>query len=241
MIIKKHQGINLESFINKASNSGFYADNHKNRKLGRVGQPWKKGEGKEKPKEETKKSEVTSSNYSSYMKSKGYSHRTMIEAAPAFKKASESELDFMLDKYGMGDMKKNSSLGEKSYALMAGMISKHKLSGDKLEVADKLNGLFKEETGNKIDELANESLSSSPDISEAAISGLSNSTVLGAATGDRLDALAKFSEVDIEPGDDDITKRQKIAEKYIELGELEGGPRVLGAYFDEFAEEALSD
>lgn len=216
----KRNGLNFSSFLKarevdetslqEVEKAAVYVDNATNRKLGRVGQPYKKSEKVNKEKNED------------------FKIGNILSKSEVLGKATGDRLNAIID-YAELEISKDASDEEKRKSIANAYIKSAKLTGSPAEVADSL------------DELVEDALSDYVPKKENISNILSKSETLGKAKGKRLDAIIKYAEIEVPKDASDEEKRNLIAKSYIKSAELEGSEEEIANSLDELVEDALSD
>lgn len=215
----RKKGLNLSGFVNinnvhEIEKGGVYVDSPLNRKLGRVGQPYKKSDKQE---EKIPSKIPGSTDEITKMSAKGLRNAILgvNNIATNIKDNGDHfKVDFDSNNFNThGEMSPKITQIKK---FLEGMGASVVVGKNSLKV-------FK-----------NDKKSSTSSI-------LSNSTTLKNAKGDRLNAIIDYAGFDISKDASDEEKRNKITEKYIQSAELKGSSEEIADQLDELIEDALSD
>lgn len=215
----RKKGLNLSGFVNinnvhEVEKGGVYIDSPLNRKLGRVGQPYKKSDKQE---EKIPSKIPGSTDEITKMSAKGL--RNAILGVNNIATNIKDNGDHFKVDFDSNDFNTHGEMSPKITQI------KRFLEGMGASVVVGRNSLkvFK-----------NDKKSSTSTI-------LSKSTTLKNAKGDRLNAIIDYAGFDISKDASDAEKRNKIAEKYIKSAQLEGSTEEIANQLDEIIEDALSD
>lgn len=215
----RKKGLNLSGFVNinnvhEVEKGGVYIDSPLNRKLGRVGQPYKKSDKQE---EKIPSKIPGSTDEITKMSAKGL--RNAILGVNNIATDIKDNGDHFKVDFDSNDFNTHGEMSPKITQI------KRFLEGMGASVVVGKNSLkvFK-----------NDKKSSTSTI-------LSKSTTLKNAKGDRLNAIIDYAGFDISKDASDAEKRNKIAEKYIKSAQLEGSTEEIANQLDEIIEDALSD
>lgn len=215
----RKKGLNLSGFVNinnvhEVEKGGVYIDSPLNRKLGRVGQPYKKSDKQE---EKIPSKIPGSTDEITKMSAKGL--RNAILGVNNIATNIKDNGDHFKVDFDSNDFNTHGEMSPKITQIkkfLEGMGAGVVVGKNSLKV-------FK-----------NDKKSSTSTI-------LSKSTTLKNAKGDRLNAIIDYAGFDISKDASDEEKRNKIAEKYMESAELEGSTEEIANQLDEIIEDALSD
>lgn len=211
--IKEVDEIEELQTIEKAS---VYVDNSTNRKLGRVGQPYKKGNKQKGDSEGEAFEERFGSVIDNY--------------TTTLKDASGERLNAIID-YAELEIPKTDSDD----------LKRKKIAAAYYKSANMKELKSSKEIGEALDEIVEDALADYVPKKINISKILSKSKTLGEAKGKRLDAILKYAEIEIPKDSSDEEKRNLIAESYIKSAELEGSEEEIANSLDEIVEDALSD
>lgn len=221
----RKKGLNLSGFVNinnvhEIEKGGVYIDSPLNRKLGRVGQPYKKSDKQE---EKIPSKIPGSTDEITKMSAKGL-RNAILGVNNIATNVKDNGDHFKVD-FDSNDFNTHGEMSPKITQI------KRFLEGMGASVVVGRNSLkvFKNKKDN----------------GEGRGNGLKGiigaSTILKDAKGDRLNAIINYAGFDIPKDASDTEKRNKIAEKYIKSAQLEGSTEEIANQLDEIIEDALSD
>lgn len=238
----KQKALNLSSFgiINEVKEAekaadGVYVDSPLNRKLGRVGMPYKKGDAEKEGEGDEGKKENESD-------LKTFTSKDIKAKMPG---------NYSSVSINLGDKKFNVSAAPTGYGSDKKRNGRFTASYDGTYFDERWGDSYSgytskadawREVKNRIAKIAStKEKKTETSGSESTNKILSESKVLGEAKGDRLNAIIEYAELDIPKDATDEVKRQKIAESYIKSAELKGSNGEIANALDEIVEDALSD
>lgn len=217
--------LNLSGFINvnnihEVEKGGVYIDSPLNRKLGRVGQPYKKSDKQE---EKIPSKIPGSTDEITRMSVKGL-HNAILGVNNIGTNISDKGDHFQIN-FDENDFKTHGEISPKITQI------KRFLEGIGASVIIGKNSM--------------KAYKNKKDNGEGRGNGLKGiigaSTTLKDAKGDRLNAIIDYAGFDISKDKSDSEKRYEIAKKYMESAELEGSTEEIANQLDEIVEDALSD
>lgn len=221
----RKRGLNLSGFVNvnnihEVEKGGVYVDSPLNRKLGRVGQPYKKSDKQE---EKIPSKIPGSTDEITRMSVKGL-HNAILGVNNIGTNISDKGDHFQIN-FDENDFKTHGEISPKVTQI------KRFLEGMGASVIVGKNSM--------------KAYKNKKDNGEGRGNGLKGiigaSTTLKDAKGDRLNAIIDYAGFDISKDKSDSEKRYEIAKKYMESAELEGSTEEIANQLDEIVEDALSD
>ena len=200
---------------------GFYKDNYSNRKLGRVGMPYKTSNKKENNKEE-KRVDIS--------KLKNPKLISISKKSEIIKTATNSQIDSFIDKMGL-DIDKSKTLAEKKCQLVKEIIDYAELEGTNKEI------------GSSIDEILEDSDGFEPELAhkDKLNKIISDIDIFKDIKEFILNKFIKDNDYKIDLKSSIEDKKRGIVDTIIKTSELKGTNKEVSEQLQEILEEGFSE
>lgn len=195
---------------------GFYKDNYSNRKLGRVGMPYKTSN------KEEKRVDIS--------KLKNPKLISISKKSEIIKTATNSQIDSFIDKMGL-DIDKSKTLAEKKCQLVKEIIDYAELEGTNKEI------------GSSIDEILEDSDGFEPELAhkDKLDKIISDIDIFKDIKESTLDKFIKNNDYKINLKSSIEDKKRGIIDTIIETSELKGTNKEVSEQLQEILEEGFSE
>lgn len=201
---------------------GFYKDNYSNRKLGRVGMPYKTSDKKETSNKEEKRVDTS--------KIKNSKLLSISKKSEIIKTATNSQIDSFIDKMGL-DIDKSKTLAEKKCKLVKEIIDYAELEGTNKEI------------GSSIDEILEDSDGFEPELAhkDKLNKIISDIDIFKDIKESILNKFIKDNDYKIDLKSSIEDKKRGIVDTIIKTSELKGTNKEVSEQLQEILEEGFSE